>query len=103
MEKKVTKLIGKDIQKGYKISDKQDRYTALDAAKAKAKEKFLDDNSEASDAQVLGEVFRHEQASIVRGSILKTSKRIDGRDLATVRRGDAVAAKRTACRCFGSL
>jgi len=85
LEKKVTKLVGKDIEKAYKISDKQDRYEALDAAKAKAKEKFLDEESTQGETQVLGEVFKHVQASIVRGSILKTGKRIDGRDLATVR------------------
>ncbi len=85
LEKKVTKLVGKDIEKAYKISDKQERYVALDAAKAKAKEKFLDEESTPGEAQVLGEVFKHVQASIVRGSILKTGKRIDGRDLATVR------------------
>jgi polyribonucleotide nucleotidyltransferase len=85
LEKKVAKLVGKAIEKAYKISDKQDRYEALDAAKAKAKDKFLDDDSSEGDAQVLGEVFKHVQASIVRGSILKTGKRIDGRDLSTVR------------------
>jgi len=85
LEKKVTKLIGKDIEKAYKISDKQDRYEALDAAKAKAKDKFLNEDSSEGETQVLGEVFKHVQATVVRGSILKTGKRIDGRDLSTVR------------------
>ncbi len=85
LEKKVTKLIGKDIEKAYKISDKQDRYEALDAAKAKAKAKFLTEESSEGETQVLGEVFKHVQATVVRGSILKTGKRIDGRDLSTVR------------------
>ncbi len=85
LEKKVTKLIGKDIEKAYKISDKHDRYEALDAAKAKAKAKFLTEESSEGETQVLGEVFKHVQATVVRGSILKTGKRIDGRDLSTVR------------------
>lgn len=85
LEKKVTKLIGKDVEKAYKISDKQDRYVALDAAKAKAKEKFLTDESTEGEATVLGEVIKSVQASVVRGSIIKTGKRIDGRDLSTVR------------------
>ncbi len=85
LEKKVVKLVGKAIEKAYKISDKQERYEALDEAKAKAKEKFLTEESTQEEATTLGEVFKHVQASVVRGSILKTGKRIDGRDLSTVR------------------
>ncbi len=85
LEKKVVKLVGKDIEKAYKISDKQERYEALDAAKAKAKEKFLTEESTDDEANVLGEVFKGVQADVVRGSIIKTGKRIDGRDLDTVR------------------
>ena len=85
LEKKVVKLVGKDIEKAYKISDKQERYEALDAAKTKAKEEFLTEESTADEANVLGEVFKSVQADVVRGSIIKTGKRIDGRDLSTVR------------------
>ncbi len=83
--KKVEKLVGKDIEKAYKISDKQDRYAALDEAKAKAKEEFLNEASTEEEANTLGEVFKSVQAQVVRGSIIKTKKRIDGRDLSTVR------------------
>ncbi|MEM8748653.1 MAG: polyribonucleotide nucleotidyltransferase [Pseudomonadota bacterium] len=85
LEAKVTKLIGKDIEKAYTISDKQDRYAALDEAKAKAKAEFLAEDASEDDANVLGEVIKSVQANVVRGSIIKTGKRIDGRDLSTVR------------------
>ena len=85
LQKQVEKLVGKDIEKAYKISSKQDRYAALDAAKAKAKDKFLDDDSTEAETNTLGEVFKSVQAKVVRGSIIKTGKRIDGRDLSTVR------------------
>lgn len=85
LAKKLAKLVGKDIEKAYKISDKQDRYAALDKAKTKAKAKFLEDDASEDDANVLGEVFKSVQAKVVRGSIIKTNKRIDGRDLSTVR------------------
>ena len=85
LKKKVLKLVGKDIEKAYKISDKQERYEALDAAKDKAKEEFLTEESTQDEANVLGEVFKSVQADVVRGSIIKTGKRIDGRDLSTVR------------------
>ena len=85
LKKNVLKLVGKDIEKAYKISDKQERYEALDAAKTKAKEKFLTEESTSDEANVVGEVFKSVQADVVRGSIIKTGKRIDGRDLSTVR------------------
>ncbi len=85
LEKSMDKLVGKDIAKAYTISDKQERYEALDAAKAKVKEELLSEDSSADEAQVVSEVFKHLQAKVVRGSILKTGNRIDGRDTKTVR------------------
>ena len=91
LQEKLTKLVGKDIEKAYKISDKQDRYAALDEAKAKAKEEFLTEESTSEEANILSGVFKNVQAQVVRGSIIKTSKRIDGRDLSTVRPIEAEA------------
>ena len=85
LEKKMEKLVGGDIAKAYTISDKQDRYAALDAAKAKMKEAFITEETSANEAQVISEAFKHLQANVVRGSILKTGNRIDGRDTKTVR------------------
>ena len=85
LEGKMEALVGADIAAAYTISDKQERYGALDAAKAKVKEEFLGEESTADEAQVVGEVFKHLQAKVVRSSILKTGNRIDGRDTKTVR------------------
>jgi polyribonucleotide nucleotidyltransferase len=85
LEKEMSKLVSGDIGAAYTISDKQERYTALDAAKAKVKEAFVTDETSANDEQVIAEVFKQLQADVVRGSILKTGKRIDGRDTSTVR------------------
>ncbi len=85
LQKKMIKLIGKDIEKAYTISDKQDRYAALDLAKTKVKEEFLSETSTEAESNTVSEVFKSVQAQVVRGSIIKTGKRIDGRDLSTVR------------------
>ncbi|MEZ5799748.1 MAG: polyribonucleotide nucleotidyltransferase [Nitratireductor sp.] len=85
LESRMEKLVGGDIAAAYTISDKQDRYVALDAAKAKMKAEFITAETSANEAQVISEVFKHLQAKVVRGSILKTGKRIDGRDTSTVR------------------
>ncbi|MEM7301269.1 MAG: polyribonucleotide nucleotidyltransferase [Pseudomonadota bacterium] len=82
---KVTEIAGSDLTAAYTISDKQDRYHAIDAAKAKVVEALCSDEESGEDKQIVSEVFKSVQANIVRGSILDTSKRIDGRDLDTVR------------------
>lgn len=100
MAGKMRDLAADDVAKAYEISDKQDRYVALDAAKAKVKEAFLTEDSSADDAQVVSEVFKQLQADVVRGSILDTGKRIDGRDTETVRK--IVAEVGTLPRTHGS-
>jgi polyribonucleotide nucleotidyltransferase len=78
-------LVGADIADAYLISDKQSRYAALDAAKAKVTEDFVTADTSADEAQIIADVFKKLQADVVRGTILKSGKRIDGRDTSTVR------------------
>jgi len=86
LEKKMLKAIEKDLRKAYQITDKQQRYSAVDAVKAKVKEKFLPtDGTGEYSAEQIGAIFKKLQAQVVRGNILETGKRIDGRDLVTVR------------------
>jgi polyribonucleotide nucleotidyltransferase len=67
--------------------DKQARYDAVSAAKKKAFEVLRPEGADnpAWSAEQLSSVFKHLQAKVVRGSILKTGMRIDGRDTKTVR------------------
>ena len=70
----------------YKITSKTERRDAIDVVKAKVIEALCDDeNDEAPATSVVGDVFKKVEASIVRGQIIETSTRIDGRDLSTVR------------------
>ena len=85
LSSRVKELIGDDIRQAYTLGDKQERYSALDAAKDKAKAELLNDESTPDEKQALNEVVKSVQADVVRGSILETKKRIDGRDLSTVR------------------
>jgi polyribonucleotide nucleotidyltransferase len=80
-------IIEDDLRAAYKIIDKQARYTAVDAAKAKVKAHFLPEDAETTEytAEQIGTVFKSLQAKIVRWNILDTGSRIDGRDLVTVR------------------
>ncbi len=75
-------IVEDDVRAAYGETDKQTRYAALDVAKAKVKEAL-----EESDwtSEQIGTVFKKIQSRIVRRSVIDTKKRIDGRDLSTVR------------------
>ncbi|WP_159590140.1 polyribonucleotide nucleotidyltransferase [Chelativorans xinjiangense] len=87
LEGKMLKVVESDLREAYKITDKQARYGAVDAAKAKVKEAFLPEGEEEPkwSPEQVSTVFKALQAKIVRWNILDTGTRIDGRDLETVR------------------
>lgn len=87
LEAKMLAVVENDLRDAYKITEKQARYTAVDAAKAKAKAHFFPEGVEEPEfsAEKFATVFKHLQAKIVRWNILDTGSRIDGRDLSTVR------------------
>ncbi|WP_429911867.1 polyribonucleotide nucleotidyltransferase [Glycocaulis sp.] len=87
LEAKVQKLVGKDIAKAYTIKDKTERYAAVGAAKEKAIAELAlsEANPDGVDPAVLKGVLKDVEASVVRGGIIKTGKRIDGRKLDDVR------------------
>jgi polyribonucleotide nucleotidyltransferase len=80
---KLKKLIGKDIEKAYKLTDKSARSGALNEARAKAKAAFAD--AAPQDQMAANKLVKKLEAEIVRGAILKDGRRIDGRDTKTVR------------------
>jgi len=79
---KLREIATDGLTAAYAKADKQERQAAIAAVKDEAKAAFADD--EAAMAQ-FGGAFKALEASIVRGSILKTGQRIDGRDTKTVR------------------
>jgi polyribonucleotide nucleotidyltransferase len=86
LEASMLGLIEDDLRAAYKNVDKQKRYIAIDAAKAKVKATFLPEGGEPmwSSDKVMS-TFKEMQAKVVRWNILDTKSRIDGRDLSTVR------------------
>ncbi|MEY4269776.1 MAG: Polyribonucleotide nucleotidyltransferase [Pseudomonadota bacterium] len=80
---KLKKLIGKDIEAAYKLTDKSARSNALNSARAAAKAAFAD--AAPQDQMAAGKLVKKLEAEIVRGAILKTGKRIDGRTTTQIR------------------
>ncbi len=78
---KTLSKFSKNLQKAYGIADKGKRQAAVAEVKKAAME-TLDDSV---DGVLAGGLFKAMEADIVRGSILKTGLRIDGRDTSTVR------------------
>src|SRR3954454_6685174 len=86
VEQAVLAIAEKDLREAYKITRKQDRYAAVDAVKAKVMAELLPADGEAKfEPEKVKAVFKDAQAKVVRWNILDTKKRIDGRDLSTVR------------------
>ncbi|GAA5098595.1 polyribonucleotide nucleotidyltransferase [Bartonella acomydis] len=87
LEKTMLEMAEQDIREAYTITDKQERYAAIDALKTEVINKFTSETEENCkfSADQIANVFKQLQAKIVRGNILDTGKRIDGRDLSTVR------------------
>ena len=73
-----------DLSKAYQIVIKQDRQNAVSELRTKAIEELKNDEAGVTE-QVITAKFKELEADIVRGNILKTKKRIDGRDTKTVR------------------
>ena len=80
----INKVLGgfdKDFDKAYKIADKTARQAAVGEVRQKIKDQLGDDY----DGVLVGGLIKEKEADIVRGAILKTGSRIDGRDTKTVR------------------
>ena len=86
-EARVRKLVEADLAKAYTITDKTERYAAVGAAKEKAVAELAltEERPDGIPGTVLKDVLKSVESSIVRGGIIKTGKRIDGRSLDQVR------------------
>src|SRR5947199_3068654 len=87
VEKEMLALIEKDLRAAYAIPEKVERHKAIDAAKERVMGHFCPpDVAEPKHlAPQVASVFKDLEARLVRWNILDNGKRIDGRDVKTVR------------------
>src|SRR5689334_22195038 len=85
---KLKDLVGSEIEAAYQLTNKQERSTALAAARTKAAEAFAE--AEPQDQLVASKLVKSLEADVVRTAILKDGRRIDGRDTRTVRPIEAI-------------
>src|SRR5690349_20251518 len=86
IEKEMLGLAEPELRKAYAIPVKQERYAAVGAVKEKVMAHFFPEGQEPKyDKLRVADVFKELEAKIVRWNVLDTGKRIDGRDVKTVR------------------
>ena len=74
-----------DLKEAFSTKEKQKRNELVDAAKDKVFSEITIPDGDASEQVLLAGAFKDLKSEIVRGDIVKTGQRIDGRDLKTVR------------------
>jgi polyribonucleotide nucleotidyltransferase len=80
--KRLAALAADRVREAYRETGKQARTERLAALRAEAGEALV---AEGYDADLVGKLFKALESDVVRGNILKTGVRIDGRDTKTVR------------------
>ncbi|MEO0956280.1 MAG: polyribonucleotide nucleotidyltransferase, partial [Pseudomonadota bacterium] len=83
----IQSLVGDDLSKAYQITEKLERQAAVGEARDKAAAALVatEENEDGMDGNVFKSAFKKAEAKVVRGDIIKTGKRIDGRSLDQVR------------------
>ncbi len=88
LERALRAAVEQDLRAAYSIAGKGERHDAVEAAKSKAIAHFIPAGSTEPpvyDERQIAGAFKELEAKIVRNSILDTGRRIDGRDVKTVR------------------
>jgi len=86
LAKQLKDLIGKDFDSAYDIKIKQERQEKLNELRTLAIEKMAPDEADSPITKdVISDLCKNLEADIVRGRILKSGSRIDGRETSTVR------------------
>ncbi|WP_119680021.1 polyribonucleotide nucleotidyltransferase [Indioceanicola profundi] len=78
---RLKELVGGDLTAAYGNTVKQERYGAIQAAKQKA----LEATKEEFAPEAVSAMFKELEADILRGSVIETGKRIDGRTTVDIR------------------
>jgi polyribonucleotide nucleotidyltransferase len=82
----VKRLVETDLRRAYAITGKEERRDTIAELKERVVAGLAPEGKEdAPSAMILADAFKSLEKDIVRGSILETGRRIDGRDLVTVR------------------
>ncbi len=81
----LSKHVESDLKAAYQIPVKFTRRDRIDAIKSGAVAALIGDEDGKIPADKIGKLFKQVESRVMRGAVLDTGRRIDGRDLKTVR------------------
>ena len=81
----LSKHVESDLKAAYQIPVKFTRRDRIDAIKSGAVAALVGDEDGKIPADKIGKLFKQVESRVMRGAVLDTGRRIDGRDLKTVR------------------
>jgi polyribonucleotide nucleotidyltransferase len=82
---RVRELTEAELREAYAIAGKQERHDRVAAIKQKVVAVLVPEDDDGTRAPQVASAFKEAEKEVVRSSILQSSRRIDGRDLQTVR------------------
>jgi polyribonucleotide nucleotidyltransferase len=100
LKERMKGLVEAELRTAFATPEKQKRHELVDVAKKKAFEAMMPADATPDQQVQLGSVFKALEADVVRGDIIRTGRRIDGRDLKSVR--PIVSSVRVLPRTHGS-
>ncbi|MBX9926429.1 MAG: polyribonucleotide nucleotidyltransferase, partial [Hyphomicrobiaceae bacterium] len=81
----VKALVAPLLSEAFKTPEKSRRNDLVGEAKKRVKDEIKTPEGDANEATLLGSAFKKVEMDIMRSDVVKTQRRIDGRDLKTVR------------------
>jgi polyribonucleotide nucleotidyltransferase len=82
---KVAEMAEAGLREAYAVTEKTKRQSMISELKKKVFDELMPEKDDGTESVLLGDVFKSLEKKVVRGDLIKTKKRIDGRDLTTVR------------------
>ncbi|MEA2824775.1 MAG: polyribonucleotide nucleotidyltransferase [Alphaproteobacteria bacterium] len=74
-----------ELKSAYQIAEKGSRHVRIDAIKSEAAAALVGEEPGKIPPNLFGKLFKEMESRVMRGSVIETGRRIDGRDLKTVR------------------
>jgi len=85
LAEQVNSLAEAELREAYAIAGKEERRDRISAVKDKVVAALVTGEDDSPSSLAIADTLKHVEKDIVRGNILSTGRRIDGRDLVTVR------------------
>ncbi len=81
----ISKLAASQFSKAYTLTDKQARSTRLSEIRDEVSAKFITEETDSETSNAIGKFVKSLESDVVRGDLIKSKKRIDGRGPSDVR------------------